>query len=96
MSVESVSKKLSKLNPCKVNGPDNIPLWLLKENADILAGPVSDILNYSYREGRLLLSSWKHADVVPVPKQKPVREVNKHLLPISLTPILSKMSEDCG
>ncbi|XP_068726169.1 uncharacterized protein [Montipora capricornis] len=93
VSVESVRKKLSKLNPCKANGPDNIPGWLLKENADILAGPVSDILNYSYRERRLP-SSRKHADVVPVPKQKPVRDVNKHLRPISLTPILSKMSED--
>ena len=91
MSVESVRKKLSKLNPCKANGPDNIPGWLLKENADILAGPVSDILNYSYREGRLP-SSWKHADAVPVTKQKPVRESKKHLH--SLTPILSKMSED--
>ena len=30
-SVQSVSKKLSKLNPCKANGPDNIPGWLLKE-----------------------------------------------------------------
>ena len=29
-----------------------------------------------------------------MPKQKPVREINKHLRPISLTPILSKMSED--
>ena len=28
-----------------------------------------------------------------MPKQKPVREVNKHLRPISLTPIFSKMSE---
>lgn len=93
VSVESVRKKLSKLNPYKANGPDNIPGWLLKEHADILAGPVSDILNYSYREGRLL-SSWKHADIIPVPKQKPVREVNKHLRPISLTPILSKMSEE--
>ena len=92
VSVESVRKKLSKLNPCKANGPDNIPGWLLKENADILAGPVSDILNYSYREGRLP-SSWKHADVVPEPKQRPVRDVNKHLRPISLTPILSKISE---
>ena len=93
VSVESVRKKLSKLNTCKANGPDNIPGWLLKKNADILAGPVSDILNYSYREG-CLPSSWKHSDVVPVPKQKPVRDVNKHLRPISLTPILSKMSED--
>ena len=93
VSVESVRKRLSKLNPCKANGPDNIPGWLLKENADILAGPVSNILNYSYREGRLP-SPWKQADVVHVPKQWPVREVNKHLRPISLTPILSKMSED--
>ncbi|XP_068750901.1 uncharacterized protein [Montipora capricornis] len=91
--VESVRKKLSKLNPCKANGPDNIPGWLLKENADILAGPLSDILNYSYREG-CLPSSWKHTDVVPMPKQKPVHDANKHLRPISLTPILSKMSED--
>ena len=92
VSVKSVCKKLSKLNPFKANGPDNIPGWLLKEHADILAGPVSDILNYSYREGRMP-SSWKHAYVAPVPKQKPIREVNKHLRPISLTPILSKMSE---
>ena len=69
-----------------------LPGWLLKEHADILAGQVSDILNYSYHEGRLP-SSWKHAYVFPVPKQKPVREVNKHLRPILLTPIFSKMSE---
>ena len=93
VSVDSVRKKLSKLNPCKANGPDNMPGWFLKEHADILPGPVSDILNYSYRDGRLP-SSWKHADVVPVPKQKPVHEVNKHLRPTSLTPILSKISED--
>jgi len=86
--------KLSKLNPYKANGPDNIPVWLLKEHADILAGPVSDIMNYSYLEGRLPLT-WKHADIIPMPKLKPVREVNKHLRPISLTPILSQMSEEC-
>ena len=28
------------------------------------------------------------------PKQKPVRDVNKHLRPISLTPVLSKIAED--
>ena len=89
----SVRKKVSKLNSCKAKGPDNIRGWLLKEHADILAGPVSDILNYSYREGRLP-SLWKHSDVVPVPKPKPVRGVNKHLRLISLAPILSKISED--
>jgi len=43
--VESVQMKLSTLSPHKANGPDNIPGWLLKEHTDILAGPVSDILN---------------------------------------------------
>ena len=65
----------------------------MKENADILASPISDILNLSYKEARLP-SIWKHADIVPIPKQKPVREVNKHLRPISLTPIISKIAED--
>ena len=65
----------------------------MKENADLLAEPIADILNSSYREGRLP-SSWKEADVVPVPKQRPVQDVNKHLRPISLTPILSKIAEE--
>ena len=95
MSVESVHKKISKLNLCKANGPDNIPGWLLKEHADVLAGPVSDILNYSYCEGHLP-SSRKHADVVPVPKQKPVRDVNKYLRPISLTYFVKDVQSLCG
>ena len=31
---------------------------------------------------------------VPVPKQGPIDDINKHLRPISLTPILSKLAED--
>ena len=33
-------------------------------------------------------------NIVPVPKQNPVRDVNKHLRPISLTPTLSKIAEE--
>ena len=89
----STFMKLSTLNPSKAQGPDGIPVWLLKENADLLTGPVSVILNSSFHESRLL-PSWKKADVVPVPKQRPVNDINKHLHPISLTPILSKLAED--
>jgi hypothetical protein len=35
-----VFAKLSKLNPRKAHGPDGIPTWVLKENADILELPV--------------------------------------------------------
>ena len=58
-----------------------------------LIEPSSNILNCSYFEA-CLPPSWKEADVVPVPKQKPIKDVNKHLHPISLTPILSKVAEE--
>ena len=93
VTVSCVFKKLSSLNPAKASGPDNIPAWLLKENADLLAPVVTDILNCSYSEAQLP-QSWKFADIVPIPKQTPVYDVNKHLRPISLTPILSKLAEE--
>ena len=54
---------------------------------------VGDILNCSYSEAGLP-QSWKEVDIAPVPKQTPVDDVNKHLRPISLTPVLYKLAED--
>ena len=93
VSTEHVRIKLANLNPQKAQGPDSIPAWLLKENADLFAYPVMDILNCSYYSG-CLPSSWKEANIVPIPKQKLIFEVNKHLRPISLTPIVSNLAED--
>ena len=93
LSVHSVFMKLSLLNPTKAQGPDGLPAWLLKENADLLAEPIAEIINSSFRESRLP-PSWKEADIVPVPKQRIVKDVSKHLRPISLTPILSKVAEE--
>ena len=90
--VDSVFKYLASLNPTKATGPDNIPSWFLKENADLLAPVVTDVLNSSFKEC-CVPPSWKQATVVPIPKEKPVYESNKHLRPILLTPILSKLVE---
>ena len=49
----SVNRKLTKLIKTKATGPDGIPAWLLKENSDILAAPISEILNSSYQEAGL-------------------------------------------
>ena len=38
--------------------------------------------------------NWKLADVTPIPKRKPVKDVKKDLKPISLTTCLSKLAED--
>ena len=32
--------------------------------------------------------------IVPIPKQKPIKDINKYLRPIFLTPILSKVAEE--
>ena len=72
-----VFKLLPNLNSNKASGPEGIPAWILKENAGILASPVSKILDLSYKEARLP-SIWKHANIIPILKEKPVHEVNKH------------------
>ena len=89
----SVFQKLLTINATKAQGPDGIPGWLLKENADLLSDPVTENLDTSYREG-CLPPSWKEVDIVPVPKQRLIKDVSKHLRPISLTPILSKIAKD--
>ena len=93
VSEERVQKVLANLNQSKASGPDNVPNWLLKEYSDILAFPITQILNASYREQRLL-TIWKMADVPPLPKKKPVLDLKKDLRPISLTPCVSKVAEE--
>ncbi len=44
----SVLKKLKSLNPYKAPGPDDIPNWILRDYAEMLALSVSDLLNSSY------------------------------------------------
>ena len=87
----AVFHTLLKLNPKKAHGPDGIQSWLLKENA-VLARPIAAILNCSYRECALP-PVWKKADVVPIPKEKPIQDINRQLRPLSLTPILSKLAQ---
>ena len=45
---ERVLKVLSELHVRKTSCPDNVPNWLLKEYADILASAIAQILNASY------------------------------------------------
>ncbi len=51
------------------------------------------LLNSSYLEQKLP-NAWKQANIIPIPKDKPIRDINKNLRPMSLTPALSKLAED--
>ena len=88
-----VYKKLSHLNAAKAGGPDGVPYWILRKYAELLAYPVATILNASFKEQKLP-RAWKLADVTPLPKTKPVKEIKKQLRPISLTPSISKIAEE--
>ena len=86
-----VRSTLSRLNSSKAGGPDGIPNWILKNYAELLAFPITKIINASFKEQRLPFI-WKLADVLPLPKIKHVTDLRKDLRPISLTPCLSKIA----
>ena len=92
VSEERVLSQLQKLNSSKSGGPDEVPNWLLREYAVILALPISLLLNASYKQQRLP-AIWKLANVSPLPKVKIVQDLKKELRPISLTPNISKVAE---
>ena len=93
LDVYSVYSRLLTLNPRKACGPDEVPNWLFKEYAEILANPVCNLLNSSFEE-QALPASWKYANITPLSKTKPVSIIAKHIRPISLTSALSKLAED--
>ena len=92
LSVDVLSA-LIELNSRKAGCSNGIPCWVLKEYADVLAQAVTAVLNSSFAEQKCP-AQWKMANIVPIPKEKPAKDVNKHLWPVSLTPALSKIAEE--
>ena len=91
-SVQEVYSRLSAISSSKAVGPDEIPNWVLKSYAHVLALPVTSIFNASLQQVSVP-DVWKKADVIPVPKNKAPSDINKDLRPISLTATLSKTCE---
>ncbi|XP_066024381.1 uncharacterized protein [Pocillopora verrucosa] len=89
---QSVVRKLREVSTSRASGPDDIPNWVLKEYADILAAPIAVILNASFSEVSVP-RVWKLADVPPLPKAPIVSDFNTDLRPISLTSTMSKIAE---
>ena len=89
---QSVARKLREVSTSRMSGPDDIPIWVLKEYSDSLVVPIPDILNASFSEVSVP-RVWKLADVPPPPKAPIVFDFNKDLRPISLTSTMSKIAE---
>ncbi len=83
---------LERVKISKASGPDSIPNWLLKNFSAELATPVASIFNASIVQAQVP-SQRKVADVIPIPKSRPVQDINNDIRPISLTATLSKVLE---
>ena len=75
-------------------GPDDIPYWVYKECAVELSPIITHIINTSTKLG-IVPGAWKKAYVTPVPKVRNASEYTSFadLRPISVTPILSRLTE---
>ncbi len=89
--VADVKAILSHLNTSKANGPDGISNRVLKECADSLAVPLTDLFNKSMNEG-VFPRLWKLSNVSPVYK-KALRYLKENYRPVSLLSCLSKVME---
>ena len=88
---EKILNILKGLNPSKAGGMDNLPGKFLKDGADILARPISQLCNLSIN-----LNSFSRS--CKIAKVKPLFETGsktdpQNYHPISLLPILSKIIE---
>ena len=91
ITVPGISKLLSRLNPHKATGPDNIPSRLLKEAGDQLAPALTLLFNASLIQHRIP-TAWSKAFITPIFK-KGERSKPSNYRPVSLTCIASKILE---
>ena len=86
-----VLKLLKEIKMNKASGPDGISAPVLKEIADVVAGPLCNIFNQSLKFGTVP-DNWRHANITPIYK-KGDRSKPENYRPISLTCIASKVME---
>ena len=68
ISVMTTEHALQQIKVNKAVGPDNVPAWVLRDNASTLAAPLTALFNTSLRDG-VIPALWKTAHVIPLPKK---------------------------
>ncbi|KAF2363975.1 Reverse transcriptase domain [Trinorchestia longiramus] len=90
-TVEEVEEQLSILNPYKSTGPDGLGPRILKETAEVISEPLTNIFN-RFLETGIVPDDWKRANVTPIFK-KGNKQIPNNYRPISLTSVISKTIE---
>ena len=89
--VTFTKKELQKLKATKSTGLDGIDTKLLRDAADIVAGPLTKIMNASLNTG-IVPSLWKNARVTPIFKSDSALNPSNYR-PISVLPVCMKIFE---
>ena len=91
VTTNGVRNLLINLNPKKANGPDLLPIRVLKEAASETAPILQVIYSVSLQQGHAP-HDWRSANIVPVYK-KDDRHCPANYRPVSLTPVSCKLLE---
>jgi hypothetical protein len=83
--------QLNKLKSKKAAGLDAIPMQLLKDSVEIIANPLTKIINFSLVNG-CVPSEWKEARVIPLFKSGESDNMDNYR-PVSILPVVSKILE---
>ena len=93
MKLEEIQTSLEEILRLKrtASGPDELPNWLFRDFAYDLAPAITDVFKSSLRQHKVP-SSWKMADIKPLPKESPLTCCTQ-LRPISLTAVIMRLFE---
>jgi hypothetical protein len=92
-NAKRISKTIKGLNNMEALGMDDIPTYVLKKGVEVLAGPITHLLNGSMAMGRVP-ANFKIGRVNPKNKRKgKPREESASYCPLSILPALSKVME---
>ena len=92
-SAGRIAKIIKNLGNTEALGVDGIPISVLKKGVDMLASPISHLINMSLATGRVPVG-FKTATVIPIHKgkRKSISDPASYR-PVSLLPAMSKILE---
>ena len=86
-----VERNLKSIKRSKATGLDDLPPGLLKDSAELIAAPLTHLVNLSLATN-IFPADWKNAKIIPVYKSGTHSNLDNYR-PISILPVLSKIIE---
>ena len=86
-----VAREINRIRNDTSTGRDQIPIKFIKPVTDIIAGPLTNIIN-TFIEISSFPEVWKIARITRIPKKESIA-TESDMRPMSILPVLSKVFE---